>query len=370
MKMDTSKRSASPNATKLKRKRKSKTKFTTSEQKNIKLDTTETIATINPLKPSKTGPKPKPVEETNDNDNEKYPILNNKELIDRFLKVQMTNNQKVLLNELMEKDCKQLFIRMRGVGWIPVKQQAEGRIRQAIRESLQGTSNVVVPEIIHNKIQSILKGSPNLTDSELRRIRILYNLLKTALKEKSLAAPKAKPEKVKKSVEEDTKPKKIEDKEKDSVKKEKTEKREQLVKKTKGPKRYVVFLGNLPLDVDKEKIINHFSEMNEHIIDIRIPKALEGKKNAIAYLELSNEPSYEFALSKHHSMLGNKRINVLYTAPKKGKVTKAGAKSKSAKLIALQKKGKLVGSIPLAKKRSQRRLKMKQAQAKLAAENA
>ncbi|PZC80502.1 hypothetical protein B5X24_HaOG214543 [Helicoverpa armigera] len=339
MKMDTSKRSASPNATKLKRKRKSKTKFTTSEQKNIKLDTTETIATINPLKPSKTGPKPKPVEETNDNDNEKYPILNNKELIDRFLKVQMTNNQK-------------------------------GRIRQAIRESLQGTSNVVVPEIIHNKIQSILKGSPNLTDSELRRIRILYNLLKTALKEKSLAAPKAKPEKVKKSVEEDTKPKKIEDKEKDSVKKEKTEKREQLVKKTKGPKRYVVFLGNLPLDVDKEKIINHFSEMNEHIIDIRIPKALEGKKNAIAYLELSNEPSYEFALSKHHSMLGNKRINVLYTAPKKGKVTKAGAKSKSAKLIALQKKGKLVGSIPLAKKRSQRRLKMKQAQAKLAAENA
>lgn len=40
---------------------------------------------------------------------------------------------------------------------------------------------------------------------------------------------------------------------------------------------------------------------------------------------------------------------------------------KSAKLIALQKSGKLVGSLPLAKKRSQRRLKKKQAEAKLAA---
>lgn len=43
-------------------------------------------------------------------------------------------------------------------------------------------------------------------------------------------------------------------KEKDGVKKEK---KEQLIKKVKGPKRYVVFLGNLPLDIDKDKV-NYF----------------------------------------------------------------------------------------------------------------
>lgn len=270
---------------------------------------------------------------------ERFPILKNQELINKFLKVPMTNNQK-------------------------------GRIRQAIRDSLQGTSNILVPEIIHNKIQSIVKGNSNLTDSELRRVRILYNLLKTSLKEKEKNVDvkqklkKEKVEKVKKETEDSPKAKEKEGK------KDKEEKKEQLEKKVKGPKRYVVFLGNLPLDVDKDKIINHFSEMNEHIIDIRIPKPLPGKKNAIAYLELSNEPSYEFALSKHHSMLGKKRINVLYTAPKNAKQTKSSSKGKTAKLIALQKSGKLVGSIPLAKKRSQRRLKQKQAQAKLAAESA
>ncbi|XP_026741961.1 nucleolar protein 6-like [Trichoplusia ni] len=321
-------------ATTKKLKRKSRAKVTTSEPKNIKLNTSDalSITTLKPVKPVK-DEKQAEFEEFS----KRYPILKNQELVDRFLKVPMTNNQK-------------------------------GRIRQAVRDSLNGTSNVLVPEIIHSKIQSILRSSDNLTDSELRRIRILYNLLKTALKGEKVASETVKPKveqvKSKRKVEEDS------PKVKEVVKKKKEEKhepREQLVKRVKGPKRYVVFLGNLPLDIDKEKIMNHFSEMNEHIIDIRLPKNAENKKSAIAYLELSNEPSYEFALSKHHSMLGSKRINVLYTAPKKGKVSKANAKGKSAKLIALQKSGKLVGSLPLAKKRSQRRLKKKQAEAKLTA---
>ncbi|CAH1642970.1 unnamed protein product [Spodoptera littoralis] len=334
----------SPSITRQKRKRKSKTKFTASEQKSPKLDNSTEL----PVKPEKIAKIQTNTVGTKSQDDvklleasERFPILKDQGLVNKFLKVPMSNNQK-------------------------------GRIRQAIRDSLHGTSNILVPEIIHNKIQSILKGNANLTDSELRRVRILYNLLKTSLKEKEkkvdikqkLKIEKEKVDKVKKETEDSPKAKEKEGK------KDKGEKKEQLEKKVKGPKRYVVFLGNLPLDVDKDKIINHFSEMNEHIIDIRIPKQLPGKKKAIAYLELSNEPSYEFALSKHHSMLGNKRINVLYTAPKNAKQTKSGTKGKSAKLIALQKSGKLVGSIPLAKKRSQRRLKQKQAQAKLAAESA
>ncbi|XP_075988492.1 uncharacterized protein LOC142984630 [Anticarsia gemmatalis] len=318
-----------------KRKRTAKTK-TTSEPKQMKTDT-EAIVSSLPVTPEKSANKtknlrvqfPKTVKSKKNKDDlgedsSKYPILKDEELVQKFLKVPMSNNQK-------------------------------GRIRQAIKESLQGTSNAIVPEIVHNKIQAILKASDNLTDSQLRRIRILYNLLKTALKGADITGDLSPEPKKPKKIKTDDSPKL----EKDVVKKDKKD-----LQKKKGPKRYVVFLGNLPIDIDKERIMAHFSEMNEQIKDIRIPKVKDGKKSAIAYVELTNEPSYEFALSKHHSMLGNKRINVLYTAQKNGKITKADAKSKSAKLIALQKSGKLVGSVPLAKKRSQRRLKMKRALAK------
>ncbi|KAJ0170229.1 hypothetical protein K1T71_014157 [Dendrolimus kikuchii] len=241
-----------------------------------------------------------------DNMVEKYPVLKNEELVAKFMNVPLNNNQK-------------------------------GRIRQAILLKYRGTASDLLPEVIHSKIQGILKSSENLTDSDLRRIRIMYNMLKTALIKGSLG---------------------------DEIKKKKKPKTRTNKEGEKGPKRYIVFLGNLPLDVDKEKIKNHFVEMNEQIVAIRIPKIKEGKKSAIAYLELSNEPSYELALSKHHSMLGTKRINVLYSIQKNSKISKAEAKSTSAKLIALQKSGKLIGSVPLAKKRSQRRMKMKKAKAK------
>ncbi|CAB3241674.1 unnamed protein product [Arctia plantaginis] len=295
----------------------------------------------------------------------RYPILKNELLVQRFLKVPMTNNQK-------------------------------GRIRQAIKESLQGSSNAIVPDIVHGKIQAILKNNNVLTDSHLRRIRILYNLLTNALRGEKIidepphrssstlkapstikapstlkmTSPKALRTSKSPPVLETIKEKpqrKLEKRTNESPDKEKPvekKKKDQLVKKVRGPKRYVVFLGNLPLDINKDKIMAHFSEMNEHIKSIRIPKPREEKKSAIAFMELTNEASYEFALSKHHSMLGRKRINVLYTAQKHGRVTVADAKSKSAKLIALQRSGKLVGSTALVKKRSQRRLKKKLAQAK------
>lgn len=322
-----------------KRVKKAKPKLSLSETEKTTSPAVETVAKPQPATAVKSKNKKKRSKESNVIDiNEKYPILKNEELIQKFLKVPFSNNQK-------------------------------GRIRQAVKDSLKGTSNLIVPEIVHGKIQDILNTSTDLTDSQLRRIRILYNLLKTCLNGEKINdespppqkdSPNTSPQKNKrqKIVKGDgDKPNPTTD---GTVK----EKNGQQVKKIKGPKRYVVFVGNLPLDIDNEKILNHFSVMNEHIKDIRIPDVKEGKKSAIAFMELSNEASYEFALSKHHSMLGSKRINVLYTTQKNGKVTKADAKSKSAKLIALQKSGKLVGSLPLAKKRSQRRLKMKQARAK------
>ncbi|XP_031770391.2 nucleolin-like [Galleria mellonella] len=313
-----------------KHKHKKKTKISISELGNVEkesqemsVEKTKQHAAVQKTAVSKTMLEGMSEEEIGN----KYPILTDMELVQRFLSVPMNNNQK-------------------------------GRVRQVLRDKLKDTSDSLLPDVIYDKIQLILKSSENLTDTDLRKIRILYNMLKTAVQNHK------KEEKVKK-VDKVIVEKKLLKDEKDSEKLDTSkEKKQQLVKKVKGKKRYVVFLGNLPLDIDKEKIMKHFSEVSDHIVDVRIPKLAEGKKSAIAYVELKNEPTYELALSKHHSMLGTKRINVLYTAQKNGKITKAEAKSKSAKLLALQKSGKLIGSMPLNRKRSHRRTKMKQARAK------
>ncbi|KAL4712117.1 hypothetical protein ACJJTC_010978 [Scirpophaga incertulas] len=276
----------------------------------------------------------------------RFPVLNNEELVKKFLAVPLTNNQK-------------------------------GRIRQVLRDNLKGTADHLLPDVIHSHIQGMLKSEENMTDSDLRKIRILYNMLKTAVSnekisiEKKLAEKKSKvksKKKLKKDGDQETvlskvTVKTVKEKTDDSEKDVQNDSKDKMGKKVKGKKRYVVFVGNLPLDVTKDVIMNHFSMMRDNIVDVRLPKQKEGKKSAIAYVELKNEPTYELALSKHHSMLGSKRINVLYTTQKNGKITKAEAKSKSAKLQALQKSGKLIGSTAVNRKRSHRRLKMKKAQA-------
>ncbi|XP_045782501.1 uncharacterized protein LOC123879040 isoform X2 [Maniola jurtina] len=313
---------------------------------------------------------------------ERFPVFNDKELIKKFLGVNMTNNQK-------------------------------GRIRQTLRDSLKGTSDQLLPDVIHNRVQAIVKETTALTDANLRKIRILYNMLKTTVeaqptdaKEKKNKKGKNKKKKDKgneseKEVKSETEVKgkseaevksetevevksetevegEVTDEEmedsKDIIKKEKEDDKmdTKIVKdkkqdKTKGPKRYVVFVGNLPLDIDKERITQHFKDFKDHIVDVRIPKPGPNKKTCIAYVELKNELCYELALSKHHTMLENKRINVHYTTQKNSKISKTEAKGKAAKLVALQKSGKLAGSIPLNRKRSQRRMKAKQAKAKLEA---
>ncbi|XP_063544675.1 RNA-binding protein 34-like [Cydia strobilella] len=254
----------------------------------------------------------------------KYPILKDKELVERFMAVSMSNNQK-------------------------------GRVRSTFRDRLKGTSDAMLADVIHTKMQAILK-LPEQTDSALRKLRILYNMLKTAVKGKKFI----KKEPVKK-IQEVKKIKENKDEKEDNGADEskKDKKQEQ---KVKGPKRYVVFIGNLPLDISKDKISEHFSDLSSQIVSVRIPKPLESKKSAIAYLELKDEISYELSLSKHHSMLDNKRINVLYSTQKNSKISKTEAKGKAAKLVAMQKSGQLAGSISQNKKRSARRKKMKLAQ--------
>lgn len=126
-----------------------------------------------------------------------------------------------------------------------------------IRDSLKGTSEVLLPEVIHNRIQAILKSSDVYTDSDLRKMRILYNMLKTAIKTKTMV--KTKTDKVKsKKGEIKKKKEKVSTDEAQKIDSLPTEGIKNIAKesvqKVKGPKRYVVFVGNLPLDIDKEKV--------------------------------------------------------------------------------------------------------------------
>lgn len=325
-------------------KKKNKKPFKGSARLAIKPEAGDKIKNENssPVKKGNRAPPSVPVEFA-----EKYPIFKNEEFVAKFLNVSMTNNQK-------------------------------GRIRQTYRDNFKGTSDEALPELIHNKIKSLANDKENLQEGGLRKIRILYNMLrltmeKTTNNSTEVTEKKNNNKKTKNnpqngdSKENGDSAERKESKKKQFIKKENTENAttdvKQDAKKIKGPKRYVVFVGNLPLDIDREKIMEHFSDLKDHIADVRIPKVTEEKKSAIAYVELTNEPSYELALSKHHSMMANKRINVLYSVQQNSKLSKTEAKGKAAKMVALQKSGKLMGSVPLNKKRSQRRAKAKKAQA-------
>lgn len=156
-----------------------------------------------------------------------------------------------------------------------------GRIRQQFRDNLKGTSESILPDVIHNKIKSIVKDTESLSDSELRKIRILYNMLKLATSKESSGLSKVtkkkknkKNKKGKNNSENGTGEVKENGVEKDDSKKEnvnkkkkpkkevknetdgepKSDEKKQNENKVKGPKRYVAFVGNLPLDIDREKV--------------------------------------------------------------------------------------------------------------------
>lgn len=127
----------------------------------------------------------------------------------------------------------------------------------------------------------------------------------------------------------------------------------------KDQKRYVLFVGNLPYDVTKAELVEHFQKTGE-IRHIRIPTDKQSNKpRGFAYVELANEDSYQRGLSLHHTFVKGRRINVLYTqgGKKQGEEKKKDVKSKNFKLQAMRKQGQLAGSVKENQKRSFRRNK-------------
>ncbi|EMG45547.1 NOP6 Nucleolar protein 6 [Candida maltosa Xu316] len=78
----------------------------------------------------------------------------------------------------------------------------------------------------------------------------------------------------------------------------------------KGP-RFILFVGNLPYDIQEAELIAHFKNSNPDRMRIR-------KEKGIAFLEFDNDTKeiqskMELALRMHHTEIRNRKINVELT---------------------------------------------------------
>jgi len=127
------------------------------------------------------------------------------------------------------------------------------------------------------------------------------------------------------------------DNEKDTENKEKG--------KPKHPKKFCVFVGNLPYDVKEEDVREHFKSLKDGIKAVRfMTDKKTGKGKGFGFLELANEDAYKGAMKMNKKKMGERVIRVEYTTP--GKSDNKGRKklihNKTKKLLGQKKttKGK------------------------------
>lgn len=83
--------------------------------------------------------------------------------------------------------------------------------------------------------------------------------------------------------------------------------------------KYVLFIGNLPYDITREQLEEHFRKTGG-IKSIRIPRD-KGTENGrgFAYMEFDGRISHGIALRLHQTTLGGRKINVEFTSIGGGK---------------------------------------------------
>ncbi|XP_062520052.1 uncharacterized protein LOC134195060 [Corticium candelabrum] len=73
--------------------------------------------------------------------------------------------------------------------------------------------------------------------------------------------------------------------------------------------RYTLFVGNLPYDVTAASLESHFNKGG--ISGVRLlTKRDSGMSRGCAFIDFTNPTSYMAALQLHHSLLGDRKINV------------------------------------------------------------
>lgn len=108
----------------------------------------------------------------------------------------------------------------------------------------------------------------------------------------------------------------VKDTEQDSLEQPKKKRKTRRGKKGKGVNggkapRFILFVGNLPYDIQQAELISHFKNSNPDRIRIRPDKG-------IAFLEFDNDTQeiqskMELALRMHHTEVRNRKINVELT---------------------------------------------------------
>lgn len=82
-----------------------------------------------------------------------------------------------------------------------------------------------------------------------------------------------------------------------------------------SPKKYVLFVSNLPYSVTKEQVEEHFKKTGG-VKAVRIPKEKGTEKSkGFACIEFNSHISHRIALRLHNTTLGGRKINVEFTAP-------------------------------------------------------
>ncbi|KAF3986769.1 hypothetical protein FT663_04271 [Candidozyma haemuli var. vulneris] len=148
--------------------------------------------------------------------------------------------------------------------------------------------------------------------SKKKQKALLFRKSKDEREQEQAVKAEKKEQKVKKEEEESVKRKAEEDEPEQPKKKRKTRrgKKGKGVNDGKGP-RFLLFVGNLPYDIQQAELVAHFKNANPDRIRIR-------KEKGIAFLEFDNDNSeiqskMELALRMHKSTLRNRKINVELT---------------------------------------------------------
>jgi len=85
-------------------------------------------------------------------------------------------------------------------------------------------------------------------------------------------------------------------------------------------RRYVLFLGNLPLAASREDVMLHFRKRGVHVPEFRLLTHKDsGKSKGCGFMELDSDSSLHNALKFHRSRLNGKTINVEVTCGGGGK---------------------------------------------------
>lgn len=82
------------------------------------------------------------------------------------------------------------------------------------------------------------------------------------------------------------------------------------LRKQKTKSRYILFVGNLPYVATSETLTEHFSKAGDVDAVRLLTKKDSGLSRGCAFVEFSNSKSYLNALQLHHSLLGDRKINV------------------------------------------------------------